>query len=209
MMLADLNRCEKARLYVMDAIIGMEGNGPAGGTPKQIGLIIVSDDPVALDSVCVSMIGLDYKTVKMISAGEKSGLGIADLNKIELTYYKEKENGFEEKTGLASEMIDELKISDFKNATSGSSTISILNNLAGPLAKKVILNRPVVDYNKCTKCKVCVKACPVEPKAIEFDEKEQKIKYHYSKCIRCFCCQELCPFSAIEVKKAPLGFLLK
>jgi ferredoxin len=84
-----------------------------------------------------------------------------------------------------------------------------LNSFAAPLAKKLILNRPVVIQDNCIRCKKCVEVCPVEPKAIYFDKEKNKIKYHYEKCIRCFCCQETCPYDAIEVKKAPLGFLVK
>lgn len=212
-MLSDLNSCVKPRLFVMDAIIGMEGNGPANGTPRKIGLILVSDDPVAMDSVCVGIMGLDYKDVPAVMNGEKSKLGVADYSKIEVSII-DSPNDFTDvnqplaTTDLASKIVPLLTISDFKNAMDGGKAITKFSSIFGPFLKKSVLNRPVIVYDKCTKCKLCVKVCPVEPKAIEFSAKKQKIVYKYEKCIRCFCCQELCPHAAIVVKKAPFHFIL-
>jgi ferredoxin len=207
-MIADLNMCVKPRLFVMDAIVGMEGNGPANGTPRDIRLLMVSDDPVALDSVCVTIMGLDYKSVIAVRTGEKSGLGVADTSKIDFSLIE----GFGENQtvnrGKASEILPELVIKDFKNIIDGNSGMQRMSSMFGPFAKKIVLNRPTIIHENCTRCKVCIKACPVEPKAIYFDEESNKIRYTYGKCIRCFCCQELCPHAAIEVKKAPLGFIL-
>ncbi len=44
-LLVDITALVKPRLYVMDAITAMEGNGPMNGTPRQVGAILVSADP--------------------------------------------------------------------------------------------------------------------------------------------------------------------
>lgn len=46
----------RPRLSIMDGIMAMEGDGPANGTPKKVGVILVSDDPVAMDTVVVNKI---------------------------------------------------------------------------------------------------------------------------------------------------------
>jgi len=209
LMIADLNNCVRPRLFVMDAIVGMEGNGPANGTPRAIGLLIVSDDPVALDSVCVGIMGLDYRSVLMVKTGESSGVGIANPAKIDFCLIGKVDGTQSVRWDKASKMIPLLKIPDFDNAVRSVSSISFLNTFLAPIAKKTILDHPAIIQDKCTKCRYCVRVCPVDPKAIEFSEEKQKIVYHYERCIRCFCCQELCPHAAIEVKKAPLSFLLK
>lgn len=208
-MLADLNMALKTRLYVMDGVIGMEGNGPAAGTPRHIGLILISTDPVALDSVCVTIMGLNNKSLNFINAGNAAGLGESDLNRIEIIRMKDTNGHYEVTRGSAEEILKCMAIKDFKNALPEKSSIALLNSFAAPLAKKIILNRPAIIHNTCTRCKKCIEVCPVEPKAIYFSNGTNKIKYHYEKCIRCFCCQETCPFDAIEVRKAPLGFLVK
>ena len=51
-MLVDLNSYVKPRLYIMDGIIAMEGNGPRGGTPRPMNVLLFSTDPIALDATC-------------------------------------------------------------------------------------------------------------------------------------------------------------
>ncbi len=209
MMLTDLNLCILPRLYVMDAVVGMEGNGPAGGTPREIGLILVSTDPVAMDSVCITIMGLDNMQIPFIKAGKEAGLGESDLSKIQIIRMTENDKNYIVTRGVAEDMLKSMFLKNFKNSLPSKSSISLLNSFAAPLAKKLILNRPVIIQDNCIRCKKCVEVCPVEPKAIYFSKEKNKIKYHYEKCIRCFCCQETCPYDAIEVKKAPLGFLVK
>ena len=61
--------------------------------------------------------------------------------------------------------------------------------------------KPYIEADKCKKCGVCVEACPVEEKALQFKNGRRKPPvYNYHKCIRCFCCQEMCPHKAIQVK---------
>ena len=52
-MLIDLNKCVAPKLYVMDGIVAMEGNGPGSGDPVPMNVLLMSTDPVALDSVCL------------------------------------------------------------------------------------------------------------------------------------------------------------
>src|SRR5271157_1342555 len=47
-MLVDLDSFVRPRLYIMDGITAMEGNGPRGGSPKQMNVLLFSEDPVAL-----------------------------------------------------------------------------------------------------------------------------------------------------------------
>ena len=58
--LTDLNISANAQYAIMDAIVGMEGNGPTGGTPRPIGAILASANPHHLDMVAAGMIGLNF-----------------------------------------------------------------------------------------------------------------------------------------------------
>ncbi|MHB8964014.1 MAG: DUF362 domain-containing protein [Saccharofermentanales bacterium] len=208
-MLTDLNRCIGARLHIMDAVIGMEGNGPANGTPRALHMIIASTDPVALDSVCVAIMGSDYRTFPIIVAGAERGLGVADPSRIELSLIQDPDQPAATRRAPAAELVPELAVRDFRHAVKGHPGLGMLNTPVGTFLKKAVINRPVVIPENCTKCQVCVRMCPVEPKAISFSQKHQRIEYRYERCIRCFCCQELCPSAAIRVEKAPLHFLLR
>ncbi len=204
-MLADLNSCVRPRLFVMDAIVGMEGNGPSNGTPRALGMLMLSDDPVALDSVCVGIAGLDYRMVPLVRNGERSGVGIADPDKIELCLIEDQDGKRTIRREKASFLLPGLVAADFVNAVRETSAIGLLNRFFGMPMRRWVLNRPCVIPEKCTKCRLCVRTCPAQPKAIGFSEKKHKIVYRYGRCIRCFCCQELCPSAAIEVRKGPLS----
>ena len=68
-------------------------------------------------------------------------------------------------------------------------------------ALNLFQKKPYIDKEKCIRCGICVKSCPVPQKALNFSKgKGQPPVYDYKKCIRCFCCQEMCPEKAIKVK---------
>lgn len=56
--LLDLNSTVRPDFAIVDGIVGMEGNGPIQGTPKPCGLLILGDDPVAVDATCARVMGL-------------------------------------------------------------------------------------------------------------------------------------------------------
>ncbi|MBU0595105.1 DUF362 domain-containing protein, partial [Candidatus Bipolaricaulota bacterium] len=69
-MLVDLNRLLRPRLYVMDGVVAMEGNGPQGGSPRPMSVLLFSSDPVALDAVVCRIVDLDPKLVLPIVYGQ-------------------------------------------------------------------------------------------------------------------------------------------
>ena len=73
-MLIDLNKCVAPKLYVMDGIVAMEGNGPGSGDPVPMNVMLMSTDPVALDSVFSCLIYLKPEMVPTNYHGEKMGL---------------------------------------------------------------------------------------------------------------------------------------
>ena len=58
-MLVDLNECMKPRLQVVDAVVGMEGDGPQSGSPRKIGVVLAGSDYAAVDTVLARLIGMD------------------------------------------------------------------------------------------------------------------------------------------------------
>ena len=44
---------------IADGIVCMEGNGPINGSPRHLGRIVLADDPVAADSTCGLLMGLN------------------------------------------------------------------------------------------------------------------------------------------------------
>ena len=88
-MLIDLNQYVKPRLYIMDGITAMEGNGPGSGDPTAMNVILMSTDPVALDSVFARLVYLKPEMVPTNYHGEKMGLGNCKEANIEVVVVKE------------------------------------------------------------------------------------------------------------------------
>ena len=59
----ELNRTFRNTFAIVDGVIGMEGNGPIQGTPKQSGVIVMGGDLVAVDATCCRIMGIDPEKV--------------------------------------------------------------------------------------------------------------------------------------------------
>jgi hypothetical protein len=84
--LVDILKVRKPDLTLVDGLIGMEGMGAGeGGTPVPMGLILSGTDPVALDSVCTRVMGIDNPfVVNTTRIAAHDGLGVADPTRIEV-----------------------------------------------------------------------------------------------------------------------------
>lgn len=54
----DINSTVRPDFAIVDGIVGMEGNGPIQGSTKAAGVLILGDDPVAVDATCARVMGL-------------------------------------------------------------------------------------------------------------------------------------------------------
>lgn len=189
-MLIDLNKCVAPRFYVMDGIMAMEGNGPGSGDPIPMNVILMSTDPVALDSVFSRLIYLKPEMVPTNYHGEKMGLGTWKEENITLLT--------PECEVSMQEVVDRYGNPDF-NVDRTEVRKNIWTRMAGAL--NIFQKKPYIEADKCIRCGICVQSCPVPGKAVEFRKGKNKPPvYDYKKCIRCFCCQEMCPKKAIKVK---------
>lgn len=190
-MLVDLNRLLMPRLFIMDGIVAMEGNGPQSGTPRPMNVLLFSRDPVAVDAAVCRLIDLDPMLVPPIQYGIEFGLGTCD----NIEY--------------VGDPIESLVNREFivnrrpLSTTEGPGRVS-------RMARRFVVPKPFIRAAKCTTCGTCVSVCPVDPKAVEFRGagRADPPVYDYQRCIRCYCCQELCPEGAIEVATPLLGRLI-
>lgn len=163
-------------LFIVDAVIGMEGNGPASPDLRNIGRILASDNAVALDSVIASMMGLDPGKLRFLQKAKEYGLGDYDLSKIEI-------HG------------ELFTIPDYKIPPLGGDAVYNNQALQDMMHKRTQV-LPQADHDKCTSCQSCVAHCPVS--ALYMDGAIPVVKS--DTCIQCFCCQEICPEKAITLR---------
>ncbi|MFA5839041.1 MAG: DUF362 domain-containing protein [Candidatus Margulisiibacteriota bacterium] len=193
LMMLDLLRIIKPSINIVDAVVAMEGEGgPSTGSLRKMGLILCGTDAVAVDSVCAALTGkqpLDFNFLRL--AFEKN-IGQTDLAKIE----------------IIGEKLADYVCTDFKHIKTNRSQMipPWVPKFIVEFVRGLLLDRPVVQKDKCIKCGACSTVCA--SKAIT--PKNGTPQFNYSKCIRCFCCQEMCKYKAIKVKRSILSrfFLL-
>ena len=187
-LMIDINRTAKVRLALMDAVYGMEGPGPHGGTPRKIGLVLASADLTALDYTACGIIGLDPETYPLIQAAKRGHYGTADRTDIEV---------------VGCDTTECLRIPDFKLVKVPANIMKILPLPQWMLRwlRRQISERPYIDRSKCIKCLKCRNGCPIKPAAID-PLRTRGDAVNQRTCIRCYCCHEFCPVNAIELRKS-------
>ncbi len=175
-MVVDVFRLRVPDLFLVDAVVGMEGNGPASPDLRDIGLILASDNAVAMDAVIATMMGCEPGRLRFLQKAKEVGLGEYDLSSIE--------------------MIGELKpLPDFKLPPLGGEAIFTTRRYRNCLTTETLL-RPQADPELCTRCGTCIEQCPVSALSMGDDLPQVDA----DTCITCFCCQEICPEKAIALK---------
>lgn len=179
-MLVDLMLACAPELTIMDAVVGMEGDGPSGGAPREIGAVLASADPVALDVIASAIAGFDPMDVYTNRAASQRGLG------------PESPSGIT----VAGEPWESFVVRDFAHPAR-----DVSRRLPPGLAKwarKRIASRPALeDPSGCTGCRTCEQNCPVRAIAMV----GKRPAFDYDTCIRCYCCQELCPQQVIGLRR--------
>lgn len=185
-MIVDLNTYFKPRLFLVDAVVGMDGNGPTAGNPRPMGMLLAGTDCHRVDMICAKLIGLDPMAVPTLRAAANYGLIPESPECI-----------------AVSGDVDSFLVPDFERIERRRSIQfeSLLPGRAGALfgrlARRALQPTPELKKHTCVGCGYCARLCPA--KAIEIVEGEAKIKR--KACIRCFCCQEFCPKGAMKVHR--------
>jgi uncharacterized protein (DUF362 family) len=111
-----VNSIRRPDYIVMDGILGMEGRGPINGDPLDLDVILVGNDPVAIDVFAMGLIGLNpEKALHVYIAGQKYSLGEVDLEGVDIDNQIKREMpcAKEAKTDWAIKTMNLLSRSDF------------------------------------------------------------------------------------------------
>jgi uncharacterized protein (DUF362 family)/Pyruvate/2-oxoacid:ferredoxin oxidoreductase delta subunit len=180
----DIYSTVKPQLAVMDAVVGMEGQGPSNGTPRFVGAILASRDGVALDAVASKIIGYEPVKIYTTKLAAERGLGKGDLRQI----------------NVLGETIGKVSVR-FKRPRLEMTNVPTLLVGAYYWMSNVRIH---VVRSKCKRCSACAESCP--PGAIRMDPYPVIDR---KSCIQCYCCDEVCPEGAIELKRTLLARLAR
>lgn len=163
-------------LFIVDAVVGMEGNGPASPDLREIGLVLASDNAVALDAVMATMMGLAPGRLRFLCKAADAGLGSWNLDDIHL-------DG------------NLVRLEAFKLPPLGGEAIHGNPDIQALLDSKIRLT-PRADPDGCTACGTCIEQCPADALAMIDDLP----RVDMARCVTCFCCQEICPEKAMVLQ---------
>lgn len=177
-LLVDIYHKANVGLHIMDAVVGIQGDGPGiQGEPRYIGVIIASKDGIALDSVVAKLIGLMPNDIHTNRLGCVSGIGESDISKIK----------------IVGSPLENFVMNDFK--------LPQAHRYNNELTKKVFDIARInikIDKNICEKCKLCFDICPVKGINIE----NESVEIDKQKCISCMSCHEICPAGAVKAQRS-------
>lgn len=178
-LICDINQTLVPTLNVLDAVVGMEGNGPTGGVPRKIGGIVGGTDTYAVDTLGARLIGLDFSKAPLLCAARARKMA-------------------EEEIACVGDDYTPFVLEDFVFAD--AQRFSFLREM--PKMKwicRFLEPRPVIS-RRCVGCGECVRLCPKQTITLKTKGGKTRAHIHKNQCIRCYCCQELCPAKAVDTK---------
>lgn len=175
---ADIHQAVNVGLHIMDGITAMQGEGPTAGEVYYAEKILISTDPLALDTVASTMLGMEIEDIPILETARKRDLGESKPDKIEI-------GGDYNSSPIlqAFKLPKRFRSSKKRNYAVLVKVIDFLKT------------RPRINTKLCKQCNMCVESCPVQA----IDPKTKVINYNL--CIECMCCHELCLHKAVELRK--------
>ena len=161
---------------IADAVVGMEGQGPANGRPVRLGFLAASADPFALDIALCNILHIRPTSVPYLK-------GLTDLHSPEIAG-------------------DKVDVASFEVPV-GSYLLDLVPACLMRVAARVLWVRPRIDAERCVNCGKCVKACPVDALARPEAHERAIPALRQRACVGCACCHEVCPQGAIRMTQSP------
>jgi uncharacterized protein (DUF362 family)/ferredoxin len=183
-LLVDLLPALEPAFSFVDGVVGLEGDGPASGEPRDFNLLIGGRNAAAVDVVLAGILGFD----------------VADVPTVRISIERVLTPARPEVVYVNARPVD-LVFDDV--AAPGSLWLKHLPRPLLKFAGRQFVIRPVVAAARCTGCRRCVDSCPVDAAAM----KGEVAAIDASRCIQCLCCYETCSDEAVYLRPSRIARL--
>ncbi len=182
--LTDLCIAANPQYAIIDAIVGMEGpGGPGNGDPINLGFLAASDNILALDWICSTIVGYKAELIVNLADALERGIWLDNPQEIQ----------------VLGESIESVKPKSFKIVNQTTINMELRKHIPSFIYKVLelgMVKTPRFVHKKCIRCGKCVEICPAQILHID-----KKVFIDKPKCLHCFCCHEVCPVNAIKLKR--------
>ena len=189
-MLVDPLCTVKPGFAILDGILAQEGDGPAGGTPRMVGIVAAAEDHLQMDLALCRMLGIRPKDVPYLNAAISRGLCPEQFDP-----------ACAKGEGELCRPIPGYRLPSSWGSVDFADKAPRAVRWAVPAVERLLAPRPVINKSRCIGCGKCAEICPQHTITVQ-----GKAHIHAARCIRCFCCHEMCPVKAIDTRRS---FLLK
>lgn len=189
-MLVDLLCTVKPGFAILDGILAQEGDGPAGGTPRMVGIVAAAEDHLQMDLALCRMLGIRPKDVPYLNAAISRGLCPEQFDP-----------ACAKGEGELCRPIPGYRLPSSWGSVDFADKAPRAVRWAVPAVERLLAPRPVINKSRCIGCGKCAEICPQHTITVQ-----GTAHIHAARCIRCFCCHEMCPVKAIDTRRS---FLLK
>lgn len=189
-MLVDLLCTVKPGFAILDGILAQEGDGPAGGTPRMVGIVAAAEDHLQMDLALCRMLSIRPKDVPYLNAAISRGLCPEQFDP-----------ACARGEGQLCRPIPGYRLPSSWGSVDFADKAPRAVRWAVPAVERLLAPRPVINKSRCIGCGKCAEICPQHTITVQ-----GKAHIHAARCIRCFCCHEMCPVKAIDTRRS---FLLK
>jgi uncharacterized protein (DUF362 family) len=159
-MMLDILTIIRPHLFIMDGIIGMQGQGPGSGDPVKMDLVLASTDAVAMDISICKILGIEPVGIPALKRAKVRGLW---PEKIEYPLQEPEEvayRGFR-LPNTADHLLTGKKPPRKSPAISEKCTAcGDCEKICPKDAVKVVEQMAEVNYTKCIRCFCCHEVCP-------------------------------------------------
>jgi ferredoxin len=186
--LVEMYRLRKPDLVIMDAILAMEGYGPASPETRWVNKVLASTDGVAMDTVQTQLVGFQFDDVPYLRLCREMGLGETDTRRIEI-------------------LGDASPIADYHRPTPPEASYSYRAGVGSGRAsidfyRDRVAYRPAIRADACRYgegCRDCIRICP----SGALTEGSGVPTLEPSTCFICSACKEVCPHAGLELVPHP------